>query len=191
MTILEKILQRKIDKINRSMYDDTDFCGRYHIHRIRKYNSNYVTLEFNDKETSYIKQETHTAKEWLSNELVYYFIAEAIRESNNSLYSNKQLQRKKIIDEANMYKKITKTLGPKPTKTPVPEEPKEKEKDKKKKKEKSDSKSYAKRIEQYEVVTDFRTLMDLPLEKGVVYYTIDTDEVFCDTETQRIKLQEF
>ena len=35
MTILEKILQRKIDKINRSMYDDTDFCGRYHIHRIR------------------------------------------------------------------------------------------------------------------------------------------------------------
>ena len=152
MTILEKILQRKIDKINRSMYDDTDFCGRYHIHRIRKYNSNYVTLEFNDKETSYIKQETHTAKEWLSNELVYYFIAEAIRESNNSLYSNEQLQRRKIIDEENMYKKITKTLGPKPTKIPVPEEPKEKDKNKNKSKKKksdsdSDSKSCAKHIE--------------------------------------------
>lgn len=126
MTILEKILQRKIDKINRSMYDDTNFCSRYHIHRIRKYNynyansSNYITLEFNDKETSYIKQETHTAKEWLSNELIYYFIAEAIRESNNSLYSNEQLQRKYILGEDNVYRKITKT--------PVPKELKSKEK---------------------------------------------------------------
>ena len=130
MTILEKILQRKIDKINRSMYDDTNSCSRYHIHRIRKYDDNkYITLEFNDKETSYIKLETHTAKEWLSNELIYYlveykipfligekiyyFIAKAIRESNNSLYSNEQLQRKYILGEDNVYRKVTKTPMPK------------------------------------------------------------------------------
>lgn len=121
MTILEKILQRKIDKINRSMYDDTDFCGRYHVHRIRKYEDNkYITLEFNDKETSYIKLETHTAKEWLSNELIYYFIAEAIRESRNHIYSNEQLQRRYILDKDNIYRKISKT--------PVPKELKSKEK---------------------------------------------------------------
>lgn len=114
MTILEKILQRKIDKINRSMYNETDFCSRYHIHRIRKYDDNkYITLEFNDKETSYTKLETHTAKEWLSNELIYYFIAKAIRESNNSLYSNEQLQRKYVLGEDNVYRKVTKTLMPK------------------------------------------------------------------------------
>lgn len=124
MTILEKILQRKIDKINRSMYEDTDFCGRYHVHRIRLYNdNNYITLEFNDKETSYIKQETHTAKEWLSNELVYYFIAEAIRESRNHIYNNEQLQRRNILDKNNIYRKVTKTSGIKSTK-----KPKEKEK---------------------------------------------------------------
>lgn len=114
MTILEKILQRKIDKINHLMYEDTDFCGRYHVHRIRLYNdNNYITLEFNDKETSYIKQETHTAKEWLSNELIYYFIAEAIQESRNHIYGNKQLQKRNILNEDNIYKKITKTPAPK------------------------------------------------------------------------------
>ena len=173
MTLLEKFLQRKIDKINRAMYDDTNFCSRYHIHRIRKYDdNNYITLEFNDKETSYTKLETHTAKEWLSNELIYYFIAKAIRESNNSLYSNEQLQRKKIINEKNIYENVTKAQGPIP----------------KKEKEKETSYYTHIRANPQQIITDVKTLLYLPLEKGVVYYTTDTEEVYIDTETQRIKL---